>query len=456
MTTLLHERGTLGFALVARLEVQVQKLVALAVDRGATPTQREAIAREWIHLQALRVTANRSLSALERTGIPAPRGRSSSPVVGGEPARDEARARAARAGRPAARAERAVRRLLADPAAPQRQHDRGRHVGDPAQHRRRARARAAEVEVARRWISRSPHSRRSSAARRARFLEATPRADLGAARRARLDRRGRAEEHGGAGLTFLEEAVLHEEAGRALLHAPALVDVLPAPVPARERPGGRRGGRGELDARTRPARPRPRHRATNVAIVGGDTIWELEGASGGARDERRDRPLGVVSGGEAGRGSARPTCSRRCARGRSRSSRSRRSASGAGARADRRIRRDREQFGGGSARTRPSRTRSRARTRRSSWRARSRGGRVVRRARRGGRAGRRRRGEGRGRRRGGARLRARDPGARRDRLHLGARAAPAVQARARDPVVGGVTGTAPRRGRESSARPRRT
>jgi alkylation response protein AidB-like acyl-CoA dehydrogenase len=74
MTTLLHERGTLGFALVARLEVQVQKLVALAGDRGATPVQRDAIAREWIHLQALRVTANRSLSALERTGIPGPEG----------------------------------------------------------------------------------------------------------------------------------------------------------------------------------------------------------------------------------------------------------------------------------------------------------------------------------------------------------------------------------------------
>ena len=29
-----------------------------------------------------------------------------------------------------------------------------------------------------------------------------------------------AEEHGGAGLSLVEEAVLHEEAGRALLHAP--------------------------------------------------------------------------------------------------------------------------------------------------------------------------------------------------------------------------------------------
>jgi alkylation response protein AidB-like acyl-CoA dehydrogenase len=74
MTTLLHERGTLGFALVARLEVQVQKLIALARDRGATALQRDAIAREWSHLQALRVTAYRSLSALERTGIPGPEG----------------------------------------------------------------------------------------------------------------------------------------------------------------------------------------------------------------------------------------------------------------------------------------------------------------------------------------------------------------------------------------------
>ena len=74
MTTLLHERGTLAFALVARLEVQVKKLVALVADRGATATQREAVAREWSQLQALRWTAYRSLSALERTGLPGPEG----------------------------------------------------------------------------------------------------------------------------------------------------------------------------------------------------------------------------------------------------------------------------------------------------------------------------------------------------------------------------------------------
>ena len=74
MTTLLHERGTLGFALTAALEVMVGKLIELARDRGATPLQRDAIAREWIELQALRYTAYRSLSALMKTGIPGPEG----------------------------------------------------------------------------------------------------------------------------------------------------------------------------------------------------------------------------------------------------------------------------------------------------------------------------------------------------------------------------------------------
>ena len=74
MTTLLHERGTLGFALTAALEVAVRKLVELARDRGATAVQRDAIAREWIELQALRLTAYRSLSALMRTGVPGPEG----------------------------------------------------------------------------------------------------------------------------------------------------------------------------------------------------------------------------------------------------------------------------------------------------------------------------------------------------------------------------------------------
>jgi alkylation response protein AidB-like acyl-CoA dehydrogenase len=74
MTTLLHERGTLGFALQAALEVQVRKLIALARDRGADQLQRDRIAREWMEMQALRFTNYRSLSALMKTGMPGPEG----------------------------------------------------------------------------------------------------------------------------------------------------------------------------------------------------------------------------------------------------------------------------------------------------------------------------------------------------------------------------------------------
>jgi alkylation response protein AidB-like acyl-CoA dehydrogenase len=75
MTTLLHERGTLGFALGGALETQVRKLVALAKQRGADdPIIRDRVAREWIELQALKFTNYRSLTTLMKTGIPGPEG----------------------------------------------------------------------------------------------------------------------------------------------------------------------------------------------------------------------------------------------------------------------------------------------------------------------------------------------------------------------------------------------
>jgi alkylation response protein AidB-like acyl-CoA dehydrogenase len=74
MTTLLHERGTLGFALTAALEVNVRKLIDLAKERGATPLQWDAVAREWIEAQGLRLTALRSLTQLVKTGVPGPEG----------------------------------------------------------------------------------------------------------------------------------------------------------------------------------------------------------------------------------------------------------------------------------------------------------------------------------------------------------------------------------------------
>jgi alkylation response protein AidB-like acyl-CoA dehydrogenase len=81
MTTLLHERGTLGFALTAALERQLRSLIRLAkqpTPDGSVPAEdpvvRDEIAREWIDLQALRFTNYRSLTALQKTGVPGPEG----------------------------------------------------------------------------------------------------------------------------------------------------------------------------------------------------------------------------------------------------------------------------------------------------------------------------------------------------------------------------------------------
>jgi alkylation response protein AidB-like acyl-CoA dehydrogenase len=75
MTTLLHERGTLGFALTGALELQVTKLIALAKERGVDdPLLRDRVAQEWIELQALKYTNYRSLTTLMETGIPGPEG----------------------------------------------------------------------------------------------------------------------------------------------------------------------------------------------------------------------------------------------------------------------------------------------------------------------------------------------------------------------------------------------
>jgi alkylation response protein AidB-like acyl-CoA dehydrogenase len=73
MTTLLHERGTLGFALTGVLDAQVQRLIALAKEGAVSdPLIRDRVAQEWIELQALKLTNYRSLTALIRTGIPGP------------------------------------------------------------------------------------------------------------------------------------------------------------------------------------------------------------------------------------------------------------------------------------------------------------------------------------------------------------------------------------------------
>jgi alkylation response protein AidB-like acyl-CoA dehydrogenase len=110
------------------------------------------------------------------------------------------------------------------------------------------------------------------------------------------------EEDGGAGLSFLEEAVLFEELGRALyrgpyfstvgLTLPALPSDLRAAVAAGETSWTLAFGPLVPDLDT----------AERVAIVGGDAIYELEG---GERDVLAttdgSRSLGVVRGGQPGR-----------------------------------------------------------------------------------------------------------------------------------------------------------
>jgi alkylation response protein AidB-like acyl-CoA dehydrogenase len=111
-----------------------------------------------------------------------------------------------------------------------------------------------------------------------------------------------AEEDGGAGLTFVEEAVLFEELGRALYHGPyfstvaltlpALLGDLRAEVAAGDASWTLALGPLVSDLDT----------AARVAIVGGDGIYELEDAERevlASSDETR--PLGVVRGGDPGR-----------------------------------------------------------------------------------------------------------------------------------------------------------
>ena len=108
-----------------------------------------------------------------------------------------------------------------------------------------------------------------------------------------------AEEEGGAGLTFVEEAVLFEELARALYHGPYFSTIalaLPA-LPAELRAQVAAGASSwtlalgplvsDLDS------------AERIAVLGGDGIYELEGAEReilATVDETR--PLGVVRGGE--------------------------------------------------------------------------------------------------------------------------------------------------------------
>ena len=72
MTTLMHERAALGFALSGAFEVAVGKLLDLARGRELDGRLRDRIAETWIELQALKWTNYRALTRLMETGAPGP------------------------------------------------------------------------------------------------------------------------------------------------------------------------------------------------------------------------------------------------------------------------------------------------------------------------------------------------------------------------------------------------
>jgi alkylation response protein AidB-like acyl-CoA dehydrogenase len=109
------------------------------------------------------------------------------------------------------------------------------------------------------------------------------------------------EEQGGLGLGFVEEAVLHEEVGRALARTAwsstsLIVPALPAEEQARVA-----AGEAVWVLATGPLVPHIGD-ATNIAIVGGDGIYELVGATVETLETTDDtRPVGVFAGGDVGR-----------------------------------------------------------------------------------------------------------------------------------------------------------
>jgi alkylation response protein AidB-like acyl-CoA dehydrogenase len=76
MTTLLHERGTLGMALTAQAQRTAGELVehVRRTGRGGDRLFRQRVAQHYIEAQALNYNGLRALSATMRSGIPGPEG----------------------------------------------------------------------------------------------------------------------------------------------------------------------------------------------------------------------------------------------------------------------------------------------------------------------------------------------------------------------------------------------
>ena len=134
------------------------------------------------------------------------------------------------------------------------------------------------------------------------FLAATPEPSWGQLAELGWTGVSIAEDEGGAGLSFVEEAVLFEELGRALYRGPYFATIalaLPAlPPDLRSEVAA---GEASWTLAFGPLVP-DLDTAGRVAIVGGDGIYELEGAEREVlQTTDESRTLGVVRGGEPGR-----------------------------------------------------------------------------------------------------------------------------------------------------------
>src|SRR5947208_1384845 len=76
MTTLLHERGTLGLALATRAQITAAELAEHArnLGRSSDPLVRQRIAQHTIEARALQLNGYRAVTAVKRNGIPGPEG----------------------------------------------------------------------------------------------------------------------------------------------------------------------------------------------------------------------------------------------------------------------------------------------------------------------------------------------------------------------------------------------
>jgi alkylation response protein AidB-like acyl-CoA dehydrogenase len=76
LTTLMHERAGIAFALQVALKIALGELMELVREKGleADPVVRQKIAQLYIESEAIRLNASRGLTQIMKTGIPGPEG----------------------------------------------------------------------------------------------------------------------------------------------------------------------------------------------------------------------------------------------------------------------------------------------------------------------------------------------------------------------------------------------